>query len=43
MLWWLFLHKHVMPWDAYEHIQRPGELDLTYALASYECDKRAER
>lgn len=43
LLWWLFLHKNVMPWDAYRYTQQPGYLDLTYALASYECEKRTER
>lgn len=35
--WWLFRHKNIMPWAAYEHIRRPGFRHL-WALASHECD-----
>lgn len=38
LLWWLFRHKNIMPWAAYEHIRRPGFRDLTWALTSHECD-----
>ncbi len=43
LLWWLFRHKGVMPWTAYEALRRPGCRELTWAFASRECDGWAEQ
>ena len=43
LLWWLFRHKNVMPWTAYEYLRRPGCRDLTYALAAHECEGWAKK
>ena len=43
LLYWLFKCKNTMPWEAYEHIRRPGFRDLTWALASHECDGWAQK
>lgn len=41
LLWWLFRHKNVMPWEVYGRPQ--GYRDLTYAFASLESEQWAKK
>ena len=43
LLYWLFKCKNTMPWEAYEYVRLPGFRDLTYALASHECEGWAQK
>ncbi len=40
LLWYLFRHKNVMPWEIYEQSQ--GYRDLVCAFASYEIELKKQ-
>ena len=41
LLWWLFRHKNVMPWEVYERSQ--GYRDLVYVFAVKEHEEPPEQ